>query len=392
MDKRRIKRDFDDKAALVPENVEDRTDYPTTKLKDPTNHPDKAPRVKDFERQEALALENDEAKTPKRRQWRKNTVWTTESQTDHQAIKRKDPPNALVHPTDKEPRVKRQVQQNDINNQPRQYMPPRGRNWRYNRVWRKDMVWKKQEPTTVSGACTKSGQVSFSKDPTTVSGACTKSGQVSFSKDSTTVSNAGTKSGQVSFSKDSTTVSNAGTKSVQVSFSKDSTTVSKTGTKSGQMNFSKDSTTVSKAGTKSGQVSSSKKIVKTVDNVVPAKKETKDSLTSAVVPEKMKVKSPIETELASPKTNGDSTVHKENKSLQEETVQDVSCEKNYVLGDCISISLKRKREQSQDIPIKKRLLEAIPSRGLQPPINPRFLWNIEKELELLADLYEDLHL
>ena len=183
-----------------------------------------------------------------------------------------------------------------------------------------------------------------------------------FFKEPTTVSDACTKSGQVSFSKDSTTVSKTGTKSVQVSFSKDSTTVSKTGTKSGQMNFSKFSTTVSKAGTKSGQVSSSKKIVKTV------KKETKDFLTSAVVPENTKVKTPVET-VVSPETNGDSPVHKENISLQDETVQDVSCEKNSVLGNCISTSLKRKREQSQDTPIKKRLLEAIPCRCLQPPIN-----------------------
>ncbi|XP_022335944.2 uncharacterized protein LOC111132430 isoform X2 [Crassostrea virginica] len=362
---------------------------------------------RDFERQEALALENDETKTPKRRQWRKNTVWTTENQPEHQAIKRKDPPNALASPADNEPRVKRQVQQNDINNQPRQYLPPRGRNWRYNRVWRKDMVWKKQETTAISDVGTKFGQVSFSKDSTTVSNAGTKSGQVSFSNDSTTASNAGTKSGQVSFSKDSTTVSNAGTKSGQVSFSKDSTTASNAGTKSGQVSFSKDSTTVSNAGTKSGQVSfskdsttassktgtmsSSKKIVKTVDNGVPAKKEIKDSLTTAVIPEKTKVKTLVET-VASPETNCASPVHKENKSLQEETAQDVSCEKNSVIGDCISTSLKRKREQSQDTPIKKRLLEAIPSRCLQPPINPRFLWNIEKELELLADMYEDLHL
>ncbi|XP_078338844.1 uncharacterized protein LOC111132513 isoform X4 [Crassostrea virginica] len=336
MDKRRIKRTKTPKRRQWRKSTvwttEDRKDYLTTKPKDPTNHPDKAPRVKDFERQEALALENDETKTPKRRQWRKNTVWTTESQTDHQAIKRKDPSNALVNPTDNEPRVKRQVQQNDINNQPRQYMPPRGRNWRYNRVWRKDMVWKKQEPTTVSDARTKSGQVSSSKDSTTVSKAGTKSGQVSFSKDFTTVSDTGTKSGQVS-------------------------------------SFSKDSTTDFKAGTKSGQLSSSKKIVKTVDNVAPAKKETNDSLITAVVPEKTpKVKSSVET-VASPETNGASTVHKENKSLQDETVQDVSCEKNAVLGNCISTSLKRKREQSQDIPSKKRLLEAISSRGLQPPIH-----------------------
>nr|XP_022335944.1 uncharacterized protein LOC111132430 [Crassostrea virginica] len=343
---------------------------------------------RDFDRQEALALENDEIKTPKRRQWRKNTVWTTENQPEHQAIKRKDPPNALASPADNEPRVKRQVQQNDINNQPRQYLPPRGRNWRYNRVWRKDMVWKKQETTAISDAGTKFGQVSFSKDSTTVSNAGTKSGQVSFSKDSTTASNAGTKSGQVSFSKDSTTASNAGTKSGQVSFSKDSTTVSNAGTKSGQVSFSKDSTT---ASSKTGTMSSSKKIVKTVDNGVPAKKEIKDSLTTAVIPEKTKVKTPVET-VASPETNCASPVHKENKSLQEETVQGVSCEKNSVIGDCISTSLKRKREQSQDTPIKKRLLEAIPSRCLQPPINPRFLWNIEKELELLADMYEDLHL
>ena len=191
-----------------------------------------------------------------------------------------------------------------------------------------------------------------------------------FFKEPTTVSDAGTKSGQVSSSKDSTTVSKAGTKSGQVSFSKDFTTVSDTGTKSGQVSsFSKDSTTDFKASTKSGQVSSSKKIVKTVDNGVPAKKETKDFLTSAVVPEKTpKVKTCVET-VAYSKTNGASTVHKENISLQEETVQDVSCEKNSVLGNCISTSLKRKREQSLDIPIKKRLLEAIPSRGLQPPIN-----------------------
>ena len=172
------------------------------------------------------------------------------------------------------------------------------------------------------------------------------------------------------FFKEPTTVSDARTKSGQVGSSKDSTTVSKAGTKSGQVSsFSKDSTTDFKASTKSGQVSSSKKIVKTVDNGVPAKKETKDFLTLAVVPEKTpKVKTPVET-VASPETNGASPVHKENKSLQEETVQDVSCEKNSVLGDCISTSLKRKREQSQDIPSKKRLLEAIPSRGLQPPIN-----------------------
>ena len=189
-----------------------------------------------------------------------------------------------------------------------------------------------------------------------------------FFKEPTTVSDARTKSGQVSSSKDSTTVSKAGTKSGQVSFSKDFTTVSDTGTKSGQVSsFSKDSTTDFKAGTKSGQVSSSKKIVKTV--VSPAKKETKDFLTSALVPEKTpKVKTRVET-VAYSGTNGASTVHKENKSLQEETVQDVSCEKNAVLGNCISTSLKRKREHTQDIPISKRLLEAIPSRCLQPPIN-----------------------
>ena len=152
-------------------------------------------------------------------------------------------------------------------------------------------------------------------------------------------------------------------------FFKEPTTVSDACTKSGQVSFSKDSTTVSKAGTNSGKVSSSKKIVKTVDVVVPAKKETKDFLTSAVVPEKTpKVKTRVET-VAYSGTNGASPVHKENKSLQEETVQDVSCEKNAVLGDCISTTLKRKREQSQDIPIKKRLLEAIPSRCLQPPIH-----------------------
>ena len=192
-----------------------------------------------------------------------------------------------------------------------------------------------------------------------------------FFKEPTKVSDTRAKSGQVGSSKDSTTVSKAGTKSGQVSFSKDFTTVSDNGTKSGQVSsFSKVSTTDFKAGTKSGQVISSKKIVKTVDNVVPAKKETKKFLTSAVVPEKtQKVKTtPVET-VASPETNGASPVHKENKSLQEETVQGVSCEKNSVLGDCISTSLKRKREQSQDTPIKKRLLEAIPSRCLQPPIN-----------------------
>ena len=189
-----------------------------------------------------------------------------------------------------------------------------------------------------------------------------------FFKELTTVSDARTKSGQVSSSKDSTTVSKAGTKSGQVNFSKDFTTVSHTGTKSGQVSFSKDSTTDFMAGTKSGQLISSKKIVKTVDNVAPAKKETKDSLTTAVVPEKTKVKTPVET-VASPETNGASPVHKGNISLQDETVQDVSCKKNSVLGDCISTSLKRKREQSQDTPSKKRLLEAIPSRGLQPPIH-----------------------
>ena len=206
---------------------------------------------------------------------------------------------------------------------------------------------------------------------------------------------------------------------------------------------------------KSGQVNTVGEIVKAVNNV-PAKKKSNDSLTTKMVQEKTsivnsqvkKVVSPMTKTNAflttavvqekssktnnqvktvvSPTTNHVILVQKE-ETRQEKTVHGFG-EKNSVLDNR---SKKRKRGTVVEIPSKKRLLEAIPSRSLQPQTNvsitlsqitfyhcllpckhycmlvvyvftylcpsvcqfqPQFLWNVEKEMEWLSELYEDLHL
>lgn len=131
--------------------------------------------------------------------------------------------------------------------------------------------------------------------------------------------------------------------------------------------------------------------VKAVNNV-PAKKKTNDSLTTKMVQEKTSiVNSQVKTVVSpttnaslttavvqekssktnsqlktvvSPTTNHVTPVQKE-ESRQEKTVHGFG-EKNSVLDNR---SKKRKRGTVVEIPSKKRLLEAIPSRSLQPQTN-----------------------
>ena len=144
---------------------------------------------------------------------------------------------------------------------------------------------------------------------------------------------------------------------------------------------------------KFGQVNAVGEIVKAVNNV-PAKKKTNDFLTTKMVQEKTsivnsqvktvvspttktnaflttvvvqekssKTNSQVKT-VVSPTTNHVTPVQKE-ENRQEKTVHGFG-EKNSVLDNR---SKKRKRGTVVEIPSKKRLLEAIPSRSLQPLTN-----------------------
>ena len=152
-----------------------------------------------------------------------------------------------------------------------------------------------------------------------------------------------------------------------------------------------------------------------VKTVVSPTTKTNASLTTAVVQEKSSKTNSRVKRVVSPTTNHVTPVQKE-ETRQEKTVHGFG-EKNSVLDNH---SKKRKRGIVVEIPSKKRLLEAIPSRSLQPQTNvsitlsqitfyhcllpckhycmlvvyvftylcpsvcqfqPQFLWNVEKEME-----------
>ncbi|XP_078314460.1 uncharacterized protein LOC144619669 isoform X2 [Crassostrea virginica] len=258
-----------------------------------------------------------------------------------------------MNPPDKEPILKRQVRHDYRNNQPRQYMPYGKRNWRYNRVWRKDMVWKNQNLATIPDSVTspKSGQVNAVGEKVKA-------------------------------------VNNVPAKKKTNDFLTIKMVQEKTSIVNSQVKTVVSPTTKTNAFLTTAVVQEkSSKTNNHVKTVVSPTTKTNASLTTAVVQEKSsKTNRQLKT-VVSPTTNHVTPVQKE-ESRQEKTVHGFG-EKNSVLDNR---SKKRKRGTVVEIPSKKRLLEAIPSRSLQPLTNPRFLWNIEKEMEWLSELYEDLHL